>query len=75
MTATAEAGFDLTTFNTLLDQRSDEPAWLVERRRSAWESFEKGRWPAHSDEEWMRTDIRLFKLSFPKCRTFGKYVY
>lgn len=40
----------------------DEPAWLTEIRISAWERFKKLPWPSNKDEEWMRTDIRLFHL-------------
>lgn len=49
-------------FETLLAQRKDEPAWLLERRQAAWRAFESANWPSNKDEEWMRTDIRLFKL-------------
>lgn len=31
-------------------------------RQAAWEQFESLSWPTTRDEEWMRTDIRLFKL-------------
>ena len=40
----------------------DEPDWLVEQRRAAWETFGALPWPSQQDEEWMRTDIRMFKL-------------
>lgn len=39
-----------------------EPDWLVARRRQAWDAFEQLDWPSRQEEEWMRTDIRLFKL-------------
>ncbi len=42
--------------------RCDEPAWLIEQRRSAWEKFQNLGWPSPRSEEWMRTDIRLFHL-------------
>ena len=38
-----------------------EPAWLVEHRQAAWSDFEALGWPNRKDEEWIRTDIRLFK--------------
>ncbi len=62
MTATVETGYDAAAFEALLTERSSEPAWLAERRRKAWASFQAAQWPGNKDEEWMRTDIRLFKL-------------
>jgi Fe-S cluster assembly protein SufD len=55
-------GFDQQTFEAFLHARQ-EPAWLVEQRREAWQSFCEMDWPQRSDEEWIRTDIRLFKLN------------
>jgi Fe-S cluster assembly protein SufD len=40
-----------------------EPAWLRARRSRAYEAFETAPWPTLRDEEWRRTDIRLFKLA------------
>ena len=40
----------------------NEPGWLVEQRRAAWETFGRLSWPNQRNEEWMRTDIRLFHL-------------
>lgn len=40
----------------------DEPQWLIDQRRSAWKTFQQLPWPSRRDEEWMRTDIRLFHL-------------
>ena len=48
-------------FEAFLQSRN-EPAWLTEMRRDAWNTFAEGQWPTQRDEEWMRTDIRLFKL-------------
>ncbi|TWT99710.1 FeS cluster assembly protein SufB [Botrimarina colliarenosi] len=67
MTATLPADmqatrFDAAGFEALLAARPGEPAWLTERRRRSWEAFEAAPWPSNKDEEWMRTDIRLFKL-------------
>ncbi len=39
-----------------------EPEWLSALRRSAWQTFNSLSWPTIRDEEWRRTDIRLFKL-------------
>ena len=45
-----------------MSERTGEPSWLTERRQAAWAAYEEARWPSNKDEEWMRTDIRLFKL-------------
>jgi Fe-S cluster assembly protein SufD len=54
-------GFTQAAFETFLATR-DEPAWLLDMRRSAWHRFTELPMPSVRDEEWMRTDIRLFKL-------------
>lgn len=59
--STIQAGFTGADFSRFLDSR-DEPDWLVKRRRTSWDRFEKRSWPSRRDEEWIRTDIRLFKL-------------
>ncbi|MCA9173079.1 MAG: Fe-S cluster assembly protein SufD [Planctomycetales bacterium] len=61
MTTTAPSSFTDESFDTFLDAR-DEPVWLAELRREAWAKFQELNWPARNEEEWMRTDIRLFKL-------------
>ena len=48
-------------FTAFLGSRN-EPEWLTEIRRAAWQQFNELAWPSNRDEEWMRTDIRLFKL-------------
>jgi Fe-S cluster assembly protein SufD len=48
-------------FLAFLDSRR-EPDWVTDQRRSAWQLFERMRWPSQRDEEWMRTDIRLFHV-------------
>lgn len=48
-------------FQSLLSS-TNEPAWLSEQRKAAWSRFNELPWPSNRDEEWMRTDIRLFKL-------------
>ena len=35
----------------------------IEQRREAWQSFLEKDWPQRNEEEWIRTDIRLFKLN------------
>lgn len=54
--------FNAAGFEALLAARGDEPAWLRDRRRQSWRAFESAGWPSPRDEEWMRTDARLFKL-------------
>lgn len=53
--------FNDAGFKTFLESRN-EPAWLTEQRQSAWQRFNDTPWPSNRDEEWMRTDIRMFKL-------------
>jgi Fe-S cluster assembly protein SufD len=55
-------GFDQASFEAFLDARG-EPDWLALQRREAWQTFVEKDWPQRSDEEWIRTDIRLFKLN------------
>ncbi|MEE2825536.1 MAG: Fe-S cluster assembly protein SufD [Planctomycetota bacterium] len=57
-----QIAFDDAGFQSFLDARN-EPDWLTELRRSAWQQFSQMEWPTKRDEEWMRTDIRLFKLN------------
>ncbi len=49
-------GFEqfLTTLN--------EPDWLTQLRQQAWMQFEQLSWPDRKQEEWMRSDLRGFKL-------------
>ncbi len=54
-------GFADTAFNDFLQSRA-EPAWLVQRRKAAFEALQTIPWPTARDEEWRRTDIRGFKL-------------
>lgn len=64
MTATSSAIFDFDTagFEAFLEAR-DEPQWLTDLRRDAFEHFEAMQWPDRRDEEWIRSDLRLFQLS------------
>lgn len=61
MTQTAQLGFTQETFESFVHARN-EPDWLTDMRRSAWRTFRELDWPSRRAEEWMRTDIRLFKL-------------
>ena len=59
--AKSQIQFDASGFQSFIDG-SDDPDWLIEGRKAAWKQFEALDWPGQKDEEWMRTDIRLFKL-------------
>jgi Fe-S cluster assembly protein SufD len=48
-------------FHAFLESRQ-EPVWLTEIRQAAWDNFNAMSWPTVREEEWMRTDIRMFKL-------------
>src|SRR5262245_19946292 len=61
-TTLTKPGFDQQSFEAFLHARN-EPQWLVEQRREAWQIFCEKDWPQRNDEEWIRTDIRLFKLN------------
>lgn len=52
--------FNQEGFDAFLANR-EEPAWLTERRKAAFEQYLAMEWPARRSEEWMRTDVRLFK--------------
>jgi Fe-S cluster assembly protein SufD len=60
-TATVQHGFSQESFHSFLAERR-EPAWLVALRREAWATFEELPLPDRTLEEWMRTDIRGFRL-------------
>lgn len=62
MSATSLASFSTEAFESFLRSRH-EPEWLTQLRKSCWETFQRLDWPARNDEEWIRTDIRLFKLN------------
>src|SRR5262245_16082161 len=62
MTAATIPAFSTEAFESFLKARH-EPEWLTQLRKSCWETFQRLDWPARNDEEWIRTDIRLFKLN------------
>jgi len=53
--------FDQTGFEQFVAART-EPSWLTAARRAAWGQFEQMQWPSRKEEEWMRSDLRGFKL-------------
>ena len=62
LTTTVQSGFSQEAFDEFLSDR-DEPAWLTDLRRQAWDHYQQLPMPSGRDEEWMRTDIRLLKLN------------
>ena len=60
-TAVVSTGFSQEAFDAFLAAR-DEPAWLDRHAPRRWRRFQELPMPSVRDEEWMRTDIRLFKL-------------
>ena len=61
-TAVAPSGFSQQSFESFLNVRQ-EPQWLTDQRKEHWRAFSEMDWPARNAEEWIRTDIRLFKLN------------
>jgi Fe-S cluster assembly protein SufD len=57
----AAKGFSPATFDAFLAARN-EPGWLSDIRRRAWTQFHELGMPGRTDEDWARTDIRLFKF-------------
>ncbi len=53
--------FDTEGFDSFLAARK-EPDWMLDLRREAWRHFDTLDWPSQRNEEWMRTNIRTFKL-------------
>jgi Fe-S cluster assembly protein SufD len=56
-----ESPFSQAAFAQFLEAL-DEPGWVTDQRRVAWDAFCELPWPARRDEQWIRTDIRLFQL-------------
>src|SRR3954466_6691134 len=59
--AVASTGVSQEAFHAFLGARG-EPARRLEMRRDGWRRFQELPMPSVRDEEWMRTDIRLFKF-------------
>ena len=56
------AGFDQAGFDQFIDRRID-PVWVTQARKDAWAAFESMGWPNPRDENWLRSDLRGFKLA------------
>jgi len=57
----SQSGFTQEAFDVFLRSRQ-EPQWLTQQRREAWDLFLEMPMPDSSLEEWRRTDLRLFRL-------------
>ncbi|MFI5271446.1 MAG: Fe-S cluster assembly protein SufD [Ktedonobacterales bacterium] len=57
----ARRGFTDEAVAELLARR-DEPEWMRQRRRDAWQTYQQIPMPARTDEEWRRTDLRNLTL-------------
>ena len=55
------AAFNQAGFDQLLERRID-PVWITQARKDAWSTFVSMDWPNPRDENWMRSDLRGFKL-------------
>jgi Fe-S cluster assembly protein SufD len=55
------AGFSAATVRALSTARQ-EPAWMLELRLAAWQTFEQMPWPKATDEAWRRTRLTGFDL-------------
>jgi Fe-S cluster assembly protein SufD len=71
MSTAAQSGIDTSAFEAFLAGR-DEPDWLRGMRRDAWQAFLDLPMPTRADEEWIRTDIRLFRLDRFSLPTAGQ---
>ncbi|RLS29956.1 MAG: Fe-S cluster assembly protein SufD [Planctomycetota bacterium] len=60
MTPAPPTGFNSDLLERLLAS-SDQPAWAVELRRLACERLESLSLPDRGNENWMRTDLRMFQ--------------
>ena len=70
-TAIASTGFSQEAFDAFLAAR-DEPAWLDRHAPQGLAAVSRIADAVGRDEEWMRTDIRLFKLDrFELARSGG----
>lgn len=60
--AATARGFTQQSFDAFLASRAEQPQWLIDQRREAWETFLRLPMPSMQEEEWRRTDIRLLRL-------------
>jgi Fe-S cluster assembly protein SufD len=60
-TPSTSSTFDDSAFSRFLDKRID-PAWLTAARKAAWTEFQSTDWPSPRDENWMRSELRGFRI-------------
>lgn len=77
MTATtlppATTGFDRPAFDAFLESR-DEPGWLLDIRRDAYETYRRKLEQPLDPEEWKRVDLRALRPSQYALQTGGAAV-
>jgi Fe-S cluster assembly protein SufD len=56
-----ESGFTRAALAAWMQTRP-EPDWLRQARRAALDEYQRLPWPDRKQEEWMRTDIRGFRI-------------
>ncbi|QGJ68467.1 Iron-regulated ABC transporter permease protein SufD [Planctomycetales bacterium 10988] len=56
------SGFTSESFSAFLETRN-EPSWVSDLRKKAWESYESLEMPHRRLEEWRRTDLRPLRLN------------
>ena len=61
-TPQSASSFDDASFARFLEHRID-PTWLTSIRRNAWADFQSMEWPSPRDENWMRSEIRGFRIN------------
>ena len=61
------AGFGRAAFEAFVESRG-EPDWIVERRRAAYEFYERSLAAPLDPEEWKRVDLRTFRPGRFACR-------
>ena len=58
----APAGFKFSATDVAaISKKLGDPAWLADRRKDAWKTYEALPMPTLSDEAWRRTDLRPLK--------------
>ena len=60
-TTSEKIRFDAAGFESFA-ARLDEPQWSMQLRREAFEQFNAMGWPDRRSEDWIRSDLRPFKL-------------
>lgn len=65
--------FEQAGFQQALSYRQWTPDWMVAIRKEGWDAFQKMQWPSRREEQWMRTDIRMFRLD--QFKTFDAELY